>query len=326
MFSTQKLEEWRRLTKTEPILEDGRTVAGQQAEIFLKSLVKNNLKYKGAYCFAGKRVPSKQHKRRFELDLIVLTKKQLHFLEVKNWSGELFSYQDKWVQRKRDGRTTEHPHLTRYNSMKTEVMLDYLSEQGVKISNNFVAQKVIFMNPSLRIYPEILNDPNVIHRLMLDKYLTSQKGASVAERMVHSIIEACLDSEKGQVVMDGLFSSLTTEMVEQAANSLSELRTWDKIGFYGGRTLQGDALKLINGERTFDLSKLKAGELIHFQWSRNKIISLGKTLLSKSLGKTMINSEIINLNSVDSMLLFHSAGEQKPNEIEIRHLNWLSKG
>ena len=49
MFSTSKLEEWRRLTKTEPILEDGRTVAGQQAEVFLKSLVKNNLKYKKEY-------------------------------------------------------------------------------------------------------------------------------------------------------------------------------------------------------------------------------------------------------------------------------------
>lgn len=84
-----RLKAWRDLMRADYTPEDPEVAAGRAAEQFLRTLVESNLKHKGAYCFLGKRVPSQRHKRRFEIDLVVLTKKHLHFLEVKNWSGDL---------------------------------------------------------------------------------------------------------------------------------------------------------------------------------------------------------------------------------------------
>ncbi len=80
---TERLNEWRKLGKILPEDEDPEIMAGKKAERFLNVIIQSNLKYKGANCFLNKRVPSSRHKRKYEIDLIVLTRKQIHFIEFK---------------------------------------------------------------------------------------------------------------------------------------------------------------------------------------------------------------------------------------------------
>ena len=193
---SNRLRQWRDLTRIETYSEDPEVIAGRQAEQFLSQIVETNLKWKNAYCYLAKRFPSKKYGRRFEIDLVVLTKKHLHFLEVKNWSGQVISSGSNWIQIRRNGERIENPNLVDYNSAKQQVVVEFLKERGLTLDKSYFSQMVIFMNPKLILDRVIDKNPFVVPYSRLNKYLASQKGTSFAERMVHSIIEICLDLEK----------------------------------------------------------------------------------------------------------------------------------
>lgn len=327
MISRERLHIWRQLCRVQPLYEDAQVLAGRKAEGFLHQLVRSNLKCKDAHCFIGKRIPSLRDRRRYEIDLIVLTKKQLHVIEVKNWSGELFTRNSQWVQRKRNGEEIEHPDLAQYNARKMQALTQYLQDHGVAVPPGFIRQTVLFMHPGLRMSSEIATHPHVIPRAMLDAYLKSQRGSSMAERMLHSVVEACLNMENSKVVLEGLFSALHSSQLKSAVAALSELRTWDRVCFYGGRVEQGDMIGLtINGEY-IDLKALSAGEGMDFRWVRGKLWSLVWALLTKwpmglvkYQGKTMLPD--IDTDSIH----FHRVGDTEPVTIGLAWLSWLRRG
>ena len=327
MISLPRFEQWLEIARIEPLAESPEITAGRQAEEFLKGLVDSNLRFKGAHCFIGKRVPAPALRRRFEIDLVVLTRKQLHILEVKNWSGELFPQRKGWVQRKRDGREIEHQNLTRYNSQKVEVLLDYLQQHGVNLKNTMVSQKVLFMNERLTIHPDIMADRNVIARSQLDDYLASQKGSSYGERLLFSVIEACLDAEKSTILVGGLFKAIKKREFKEAVKALSDLRTWDLVGCYGGRTLQGDGLSLRCNGKKYDLKKLENGKRLEFRWQRNRVVGLLGTILTRRpIGKVRGFEEKLALDPRTANLLFHAAGQPSPTTINLKQLEWFVRG
>ena len=321
-----RLNQWRDLSRINTYSEDPEVIAGRQAEYFLLRLVESNLKWKNAYCYLSKRFPSKKHGRRFEIDLVVLTKKHLHFLEVKNWSGQVIPSGAGWVQIRRNGERIEHPNLVDYNSMKQQVVIDFLREKGLVLDKSYFSQMVIFKNPKLTLDSAITNNPFVVPYQELNKYLASQKGVSFAERMIHSMIEICLDLEKSKIIMDSLFHSMPSSYFKKIHNHFINLGTWDKVGLYGDKVLTGDVLKLFIGEREIDLSSLSPGEKIHFSWTRNKIWGLVKSLATDiPLGTLCMHKERIPIHTKDSMK-FHAAGEERPVKIDLSHIEWILKG
>ena len=327
MTNYSRLELWRIMTKVAPNFELDHVLAGRRAESFLYALVGQHLKYKGAFCFVSKRVPSAKLKRRFEVDLIVLTKKQIHFFEIKNWSGKLVEFNGNWVQVKRDGTYIEHPNLTHYNSQKTQAMVEYLQSCGVDIPESFISQKVLFMNRNLQIDPVIKEDPDVIPYGQVSQYIKRQKGTSFPESMLHSLIEVCVSSDKSKIILDGLFDAMDKKTLKQANMALSKLSTWDRIHYYGSRVVQGDILELyVNGAKQ-DLSYLKANHDIKFQWVRRKFKSLLIALFSRNpFGRAKINKRRLPLHPTNDYIKFHCAGDPKPSKIPLRELNGIVKG
>lgn len=250
-----------------------------------------------------------------------------HLIEVKNWSGELFPHRDGWVQRKRDGREIRHQNLTRYNSQKVDVLLDYLRKSGVKLENSMVSRKVLFMNERLKIHPDIMADRDVIDRQQLDNYLASQKGTSYGERLLFSVIEACLDAEKSSILVGGLFKAIKRGVFKDAVKALSELRTWDLVGCYGGRILQGDGLSLRCNGKSYDLKKLEKGKRLEFRWQRNRVIGLLGTILTRRpIGKIRGLEKKFGLDPRTATLLFHAAGQPSPTTINLKELEWFVRG
>ena len=185
---------------------------------------------------------------------------------------------------------------------------------------------VIFKNPKLTLDSAITNNPFVVPYQELNKYLASQKGVSFAERMIHSMIEICLDLEKSKIIMDSLFHSMPSSYFKKIHNHFINLGTWDKVGLYGDKVLTGDVLKLFIGEREIDLSSLSPGEKIHFSWTRNKIWGLVKSLATDiPLGTLCMQKERIPIHTKDSMK-FHAAGEERPVKIDLSHIEWILKG
>ena len=70
-----RLSLWREVILAKPQEEDGAITAGRKAEEFLHQLIKNNIAFKGGYAFAGKRIPHPTERRRYEVDMMVLTNK-----------------------------------------------------------------------------------------------------------------------------------------------------------------------------------------------------------------------------------------------------------
>jgi Holliday junction resolvase-like predicted endonuclease len=326
MFSQEKLQEWIEFIGTDNIEEDPEVEAGRNAEQFLHGIITTNLKYKDSYCFVEKRVPSKKENRRFEIDLIVLTKKQLHVLEVKNWSGKLYPEGDSWIQEKRDGRKIVHPNLTTYQAKKTQVLIEYLKKFNINIDSSYIRQKVLFINPNLHIDPTIISNPDVIPRDKLDKYLKSQKGTSLFENILHSLIEICLDSEKSKIILEGLFNSMPSKEVNKARSALSDLRTWDRIKLNGGKILKGDAHYLLIDNRKIDLINLSPEEKISFNWQRNRFVSLINVVLDKPFGEAKVLNQTYKLNPKFDKIRFHTVGKEKPTNIPLKCVDWFVRG
>jgi len=321
-----RLREWHELTNLQSVSEFPEVSASRDSEQNFLQRCKSNLKYRGAYCFQGKRVPSKNHRRRFEIDVIVLTKKLLHFIEVKNWSGEIYKSGSNWVQIRRNGEEVEHPNLTQYNSIKQEVVIDYLYKNGVNLPRSYFFQKVVFMNPNLRMDSLIANDPNVVPRYRLDQYASTQKGESFAERMLNSLIEGCLDFENSKMVVEGLFRSMPGKYLKKIRKLLHNLGTWDKVGRFGERVEIGDVLKFTINGRPVDLTSVPTGTVIKLKWTRNKILGLAKAIAtSRPTGTLSLPNEKIPISTND-LLKFHRAGEEKPIELPLSHIDWIAKG
>ena len=319
-----RLKAWHCLSKVESVQEKPEVLAGRTAELFLKTLVESHIKYKGCSCFIAKRVPSRQEGRRFEIDLIVLTKKRLHFLEVKNWSGQLNKKDGNWVQTRRNGKTVAHPNLTKYNSKKTDVMIKYLKSKGLNIDKSYFSQKVLFMNKNLTISNSILQDPDVIPIHKLDAFLESHPSLSFAAKMVHSIIEVCLESESGQIILDGLFKSLHSKQLEIATRAINELRSWDSLGLRGGRILKGDAIHLKIGNKELALNICHRETSFKVQWCRNKYWGLLMALINSPIGSIRIGDVCYDLDAKHDAIFFHVVGDTHPSLINLNSLDWFS--
>jgi hypothetical protein len=324
---TQRLKHWYTMSHILPQPENPEVEAGRLAEEFLKELVDSNLKFKNGYAFLGKRIPSARHSRRFEVDLIVLTRKHIHVLEVKNWSGELYTEGRFWIQTRRNGTEVEHPSLTSHNHEKKEALISFLKTQGISIDPAIISQKIIFMNHRLRILSQsIIDNPNVIQAHELDRYLATQRGTSGAERFVHSVIELLLDKEKSGIVLGGLFKSMHGQDFKAAIAALRSLETWDQLRLYGGKTLVGDGLQLITQEGTVDLKALPNGGKFRLKWLRSKVMGL---LLcgfgSVPIGKLHLPGDKILLTP-DDQIKFHLAMEERPSFIPAREVDQFIRG
>lgn len=214
----------------------------------------------------------------------------------------------------------EYPNLTTYNSEKREVVVEYLRSKDVELDASYFTQKIIFMNPRLRIDRKITENPDVVPANKLAHYLATQRGSSYAERFVHSVVEMCLDSEKSGLVLDGLFHAMPTQHFAAAQEALAKLETWDKAVLHGGRVLAGDALKLFTRSRTVDLKALPSGTRCPVRWTRSKVIGLIQSLVcSAPLGVVRLPDGSIPIQPNVDMLKFHAAGDEKPSEHPMRN-------
>lgn len=322
----QRLREWYQLGKIQAVFEDPTTAAGREAEQFALELVDTHVRYKNASCFLGKRFPSKEHGRRFEIDLVVLTPNRIYLFEVKNWSGELKAEGEQWIQVRRNGETIRGPNLVDYNQTKINVVRGFLRSQGIELAPSYFSNQVILMNPRLQVDPAIAGHSHVITRERLEGYLSAQRGNTLAEWFVRSIIETCLDAETGKALNDRLFHAMPSDDFQAVQDLFAAVRTWDKVGLHGGKVLTGDVLKLILGCRALDIADFAPGTLLRLSWTRNRIWGLIKALVTSfPLGRLRYPGVKTPVR-VDDQIKFHPAGEEKPLEFALGCVNWIIKG
>ena len=326
----QRLREWREIVATTPVKEDPGVLGGREAEQFLHTYVQSHFKFKGANLFSNKRVPAGYRRR--EIDLIVVTAKQIHIIEVKNWSGKLQLLNGKWVQTNRGNETIEHPDLVADHQEKSAVLIDYLVREGIsldrRLQEKFLSNKVIFMNPKLKITTRAISDhPDVLLLHRLNSYLDQQRFHQYGERLLASLIQWCLDTESAEVVVEGLFGNLTSNKVASVCAALDRLATWDALHYLGTRVETGDLIRLSIGGTTISRDRLPPRSRIQLHWTRHRMLGLIKAITGLGrLGHVDIPGVgALRLTASDSAF-FHKAGEPSPVQIGLMGIECISIG
>jgi hypothetical protein len=327
---SQRLRGWREITSVRPLAEDPEVLGGRQAEHFLKTLVHTHHNFQGASLFPNKRVPAGYRRR--EIDLVVVTAKRIHVIEVKNWSGTLRAVGGKWVQARRGGEQVEHPDLVADHRDKNEALLGYLNREGAGLDpdarRKYLSSKVLFMNQKLEVLSRSIADhPDVLLPARLKGYLNRQRRPGWSEKLLGSIVQWCLDSESAEVVMDGYFGSLTDEKVAAVRRAMEKLGTWDAVHYLGTRVEVGDLIRLSVGGRQVGRERLPAGATIPVRWTRDPTWGLVKALLGVGQpGWIELPGEVPVPLSPDDSLLFHPAGQADPRTIPLKAVDRITRG
>ena len=321
----QRIQEWGDLQKVPVFQEEAEVKAGRNAELFLRDIVQSHLAYKNVHTFIGKRVPVPRSSARKEVDLIVVSDRQLHVIEVKNWSGELQRHGDKWVQVKRSGETVEYPNLDDYNNEKCSFLLTYLSDHGVELDRQLVSQKIIFMNQHLKLDPAIHNRPNVITIDKLASYL-GKHSKSLSERLLFPVVEYCLSAEQLAKVAEK-FRIIPSDKLEKIVALIAGISTWDRLIFKGSKAMTGDLLKIQTKSFTMDRNQIKPRTTIELHWTRAKLAGLLKAIsgIGKLGSLTIPEYGTFSLSTRD-FVKFHEAGNQDPTCISLSQIDHILLG
>jgi len=326
---SERLREWREVVSTAPTAEDPEVLGGRQAEHFLHTLVQSHFNFKGASLYPNKRVPAGYRRR--EIDLIVVTAKRIHIIEIKNWSGSLRIVGNRWVQTNRNGREIEHPDLVADHQDKNVVLIEYLRRQGVqldpKVQAKYLSNKVIFMNPRLVVQDRaITNHPDVLLPHRLNSYLNQQRPSGFGELILGSLVQWCLDTESADVVMDGYFGSLTPDKVAGVRAAVDQLGTWDTLQYFGSRVEIGDLIQVSVGGAVVSREQIGGRCICPVRWTRHKTWGLFKALTGVGpLGWLHLPDGARPLSPSD-FVFFHRPGEQAPIQIPLLGLNAITVG
>jgi len=330
MSLTSRLQDWHSLTKLSPAFEDPEVRAGRQGEKYLHTLLTSHVHFKGATIFPNKRVPA--GRRRREIDLLVVTSKRIHVIEVKNWSGSLRIAGDAWIQTTRDGIEREHPNLLTDQHEKNVVLMRYLERQGMQLEaglhDRYFCNKVLFINPRLHVQDAaIWQHPDVLMPSRLDAFLEQQPKKIFGERVLGSIVQWCLDSENANIVMDGYFGSLPAEKVSAIKEAFDRLGTWDALHYYGERIETGDLIHVVAGGQLIKRDRFLDKRLYSLGWPRNRTTGLMKALFGiGSLGCLEYGGGFSTPLRTDDYAYFHRPGESAPVEVKLIELDSISIG
>jgi hypothetical protein len=324
----RRLEVWRQIISVdrEPELEE--VAAGQHAEQALRSMVIDQLTWKTASIFHSKRVPRDTRspmRGRYEIDLIVVSPKQISAIEIKNWSGRLRIEGERWIQERRNGTEIFHENPLAKNKEKLDCLCALLEARNIRLPSARVC-RVIFWNRNLNVPLEVAERDEIVMNHELERFLKNQKAMGFAERFLISVLELCLDQEASLIAADGFFKAVPSRDYAAAVQEITSLETFDKIQLYGGRVISGDLRELRVRGQPIPLKDLQRGSVVRVECLRNKFFLFVVAAIGS--GPMIWLSEPFEAISVSpcDTVLFHAAGQEKPEEIEISRIVSMVRG
>lgn len=201
--------------------------AGRSAELRVSALFEG---IPGVQVFTSLRIPDTgQGRGRREIDLVVVTKRELYVVEVKNWSGAIELQPDgSWLQIRRNGTVQKHSNVVDGTKYRAQLLKWYIERRGVNVPSDFIQPKVFLVNPDCRPEQAIVMQPEVLSADQWESFMENNLGRT------------------GSGWLSSLFSSsqpapILSEPAEKLLlYVLSTAPTWDRLELYGGKIVVGD--------------------------------------------------------------------------------------
>ncbi|KAL3701941.1 hypothetical protein R1sor_019963 [Riccia sorocarpa] len=200
--------------------------AGRLAELKVADVFQS---VPGVQVYSCLRIPDTGRRGRREIDIVLLLKRELYVLEVKNWSGEIRVQPDgSWCQIRRNGSIQTHPNIVEETKYRASLLESYITRRGVKLPQDFVQSKVVLMNEECRPEQAIMMQREVLLSDQWQNFLdrNSSKGfTGWLKKLV-----------KPNTKTEGLNEATR----KQLQFILSTAPTWDRLVLVGGSTFTGD--------------------------------------------------------------------------------------
>jgi len=327
MFSQENLETWRNVIKAKQTKPNNAFIAERE---ILEALVKQTTERLAkdlCHVYWDKWIPVNDDAP-CDVAVMILTPRKLICLEFKNWKGTLESDFSGWQWADRPDNIRRMSPLTDSLSDKVKHISSYLKECGLELPRNFIEAKVILNNPELDVSPMIQKDKMVICHDKVDAYFQAIRGLNRKERTWQKVTQMVTNKDSSKILIENLYNSITVEEFKKIHRSLHRLRSWDKVGLYGGAIIRG-RLKMVEIEdHDIDMEHLKPGQHINVKWNRRKYSALfWGGLLGKKLGKMTYGNFPYLLHPTKDRLFFYQVGfNDKPKEIPLVEIDWFENG
>ncbi|CAK9250300.1 unnamed protein product [Sphagnum jensenii] len=215
--------------------------AGRIAELKISSLFEG---IQGLKIFQSLRIPDPGERQRRDIDMILLTNRNLHVVEVINWSGTIeLSPDGSWAQHYRNGATIHHPNILEEIKGRAVLLESYIERRGVILPPGFVQPKVLLVNRDCRPEQAITIRPEVLSVDKWEHFLDHDLGRMESKRMKSTL--------KGPEP-EGMLSELEMKQLQYI---LRTAPMWDRLELEGGRVVIGE-FKGFRGHRK-DVSRLE---------------------------------------------------------------------
>jgi hypothetical protein len=327
-----RISHWLTLIKTMPIHEDAIKKAGEEGERKVLALMDGHRGLNDAHLYAGRRVPkTKDHplipSRRSEIDLVVLTPKAVHVIEVKNWSGEIWQSDenpDQWIRRRRNRDPETIRNVADVNRAKAWSLCNYLESRGVAVGADHIRSHVFFTNPNLKMDLDIAEMSDVVTVQHISGFL-SGLGTNTLDRIILRMAKLVLDKESADMVHQGLAGAMPQSIYDRMLQELDQLHTWDRLYLHGGAIETGDLVWVKSHGLVLKSDELQPGEQIRIQWQRGRILSLVRAIMGDHLGHIITANQKVAAD-MQGQVFFHFAGQPEPVIVPVTSVNIIERG
>ncbi|XP_007902127.1 uncharacterized protein si:zfos-911d5.4 isoform X2 [Callorhinchus milii] len=212
--------------------------------------------------FYNLRVPDQFQKSKEEINVVVLTGQGVFCLDLRNWRGKVSMQDDFWLL-----ESPESSEMIKNTSVKqfadpvqriktkTSNLWNHLMKNGVCLRQTVFFPRVVFLNPSSELDPELLQINEVIAPCNVESFLCSFKEGYM--KWIADIITP-----------HWLSGHLSFRHICDLKEVLGRIGTWDLLDLNGGQRLIGDYL----GCQHIALNREEADEL---EFSHHRNLSAG---------------------------------------------------
>ena len=327
----ERIKDWVSVRSARPVPEDEAILAGEEGERRIIALLENSKDLKESFIFAGRRVPkTKDHplipSSRSEIDIILLSSKCVHVIEVKNWSGIIKPGETEgvWLRKKRNGEVANVQNPVHVNKAKAWSLFNYLKSKNVPIQQEWITDHLFLVNKNADVDFNIAQLSEVVTASEISSF-TQMAGIKALDRIIIRMLRIILDRESSDLVTQGLTGAMPENVFVAVKDELQNIHTWDRLMFYGGAIRTGDIIEVKTHGQKLTPDDFQPGEYIHLKWERNRLLSLLYSLFGKEIGNIHTANQKIPADATGHVQ-FHFAGQPKPSVIPITLIDVIRRG
>lgn len=216
-------------------------------------------KFSGMHVYCALRIPDTYLGERTEVDLVILTKRKLFVVEVKNWCGRVELDADgSWCQLLKDGSVVKHPNAVEDTQERAALLESYISRRGLTLPPSSLQCKVVLVNPNCRAEEAILSKREVLSFDEWESFLAKETKKSTFEWL--------------QLVRPKRKKVLASDLRQQLHAILSTAPTWDRLMLEGGCTVLGEFLHFKGSAKDMEaLKTVKRSRVSHLTMAHQRL-------------------------------------------------------